>query len=87
MLSERCIMWTPTPLIPVFSNNNLQLFQTPDYVVMYHEMIHDARIIPLDGDVVVVVVVVLVSCMVVVVVVWSLSLSLSLSLSRRERER
>ncbi len=49
MPSERCIMWTPTPLTPVFSNNNVQLFQTPDYVVMYHEMIHDVRVIPLDG--------------------------------------
>ncbi len=48
-LSERCIMWTPTPLTPVFSNNNVQLFQTPDYVVMYHEMIHDVRVLPLDG--------------------------------------
>ena len=38
-----------TPLTPTFNNNNIQLFQTPDYVVMYHEMIHDVRVIPLDG--------------------------------------
>jgi len=48
-LAERCIMWTPTPVRPVYSNNNLQVFQTPDYVAIYHEMIHDVRIIPLDG--------------------------------------
>ncbi len=48
-LAARCIMWTPTPLTPTFSNNNVQVFQTRDYVAIYHEMIHDARIIPLDG--------------------------------------
>ena len=48
-LSERCIMWTSTPILNGPSNNNLQIFQTPDYVVVYHEMIHDVRIIPLDG--------------------------------------
>ena len=30
-------------------NNNVQLFQTPDTVVIFNEMIHDARIVPLDG--------------------------------------
>ena len=29
--------------------NNMQLFQTPDYVVILNEMVHDARIVPLDG--------------------------------------
>ena len=42
-------MWTTTPLETTFNNNNIHLFQTPDYVVMYHEMIHDVRVIPLDG--------------------------------------
>ena len=41
-------MWTTTPLTPTF-NNNIHLLQTPDYVVLYHEMIHHARIILLDG--------------------------------------
>jgi hypothetical protein len=27
----------------------VQIIQTPDYVVVFHEMIHEARIIPLDG--------------------------------------
>jgi len=30
-------------------NNNFQLFQTPQYVVILNEMVHDARIVPLDG--------------------------------------
>jgi hypothetical protein len=30
-------------------NNNVQIFQTPGYVVIFNEMIHDARIIPTDG--------------------------------------
>ncbi len=47
-LSERCIMWTETPVLPTYSNNNLQVFQTPKTVAIYHEMIHDVRIIALD---------------------------------------
>ena len=27
----------------------MQLFQTPDYVVILTEMVHEARIVPLDG--------------------------------------
>ena len=30
-------------------NNNLQIFQTPNTVAIYHEQIHEALIIPLDG--------------------------------------
>src|SRR5262249_45951412 len=35
--------------IPGGYNNNYQIFQTPGYVVIFIEMIHDVRIIPLDG--------------------------------------
>ena len=35
--------------MPSGNNNNLQLFQTPDYVVVLTEMMHEARIVPLDG--------------------------------------
>src|SRR5690606_25272836 len=31
-------------------NNNLRIVQAPDYVVIESEMIHDARIIPLNGE-------------------------------------
>jgi len=50
-LAERCILW-PTagpPMVPGGYNNNYQIFQTPTHVVILVEMIHDARIIPLDG--------------------------------------
>ena len=36
-------------MTPGAYNNNLQLFQVPGYVVVLTEMVHDARIIPLDG--------------------------------------
>jgi hypothetical protein len=49
-LSERCIMFgAGPPILPGPYNNNLQIFQTPTHVVVVNEMIHDARIIPLDG--------------------------------------
>jgi hypothetical protein len=50
-LPERCILW-PTagpPMLPGGYNNNYQILQTPGYVVILIEMIHDVRIIPLDG--------------------------------------
>ncbi len=47
-LSERCITRT-LPRLPALYNNNVQIFQAPGYVVILMEMIHDARIIPLDG--------------------------------------
>ncbi len=30
-------------------NNYLQVFQTPDYVVILTEIVHEARVVPLDG--------------------------------------
>jgi hypothetical protein len=51
LLSERCLLW-PTagpPMLPVVYNNNYQIFQAPGYVAIEIEMIHDLRIIPLDG--------------------------------------
>ncbi len=50
-LPERCLLW-PTagpPMLPSGYNNNYQIFQAPGYVVIFIEMIHDFRIIPLDG--------------------------------------
>jgi hypothetical protein len=34
---------------PSFYNNNVQILQVPGSVVLLNEMIHDIRIIPLDG--------------------------------------
>ena len=50
-LGERCILGRPAgpPMRPETYNNLVQVFQTPDYVVLLPEMIHDARIIPLDA--------------------------------------
>jgi hypothetical protein len=47
-LWERCIT-RGLPMIPGPYNNNYQILQTPGYVAIFHEMIHDARIVPLDG--------------------------------------
>ena len=50
-LQERCLGWTVTgpPMVPGAYNNNMELFQTPDSVAIVNEMVHDHRIIPLDG--------------------------------------
>ena len=51
-LAERCLVGfnNGPPMMPsAYNNNNMQLFQTPDTVVILNEMVHDARIIPLDG--------------------------------------
>jgi hypothetical protein len=49
-LWEQCITrGLPNVMLPQPYNNNYQIFQTRDYVVVLAEMIHDARIIPLDG--------------------------------------
>ena len=49
-LYDRCITrGMPGAMLPGFYNHNYQILQTPDHVVILVEMIHDARIIPLDG--------------------------------------
>ncbi len=50
-LSERCLVGfnAGPPLNPSAYNNNLRVVQTPDYVLLVTEMIHDARIVALDG--------------------------------------
>ena len=50
-LGERCLLGfnAGPPVIPSAYNNTLQVFQTPDHVVILNEMIHDARIVPLAG--------------------------------------
>jgi hypothetical protein len=49
-LAERCIIWPHQgpPMQPVGYNSNLAFVQGPGYVVVIQEMIHDARVIPLD---------------------------------------
>ena len=36
-------------MIPVMYGNNYQILQTPGFVVITYEIIHEARVIPLDG--------------------------------------
>ena len=49
-LPVRCIIRTDDPpYLPTIYNNNFHIFQSPGYVVIAPEMIHSARIIPLDG--------------------------------------
>ncbi len=50
-LPERCIIGSKQgpPMLPGGYNRNIQIFQTPDHVIIHQEMIHEARIIPLDG--------------------------------------
>jgi hypothetical protein len=47
---DRCITrGLPEVMLPTAYNNNLQIIQTPGYVVIVTEMIHEARIVPTDG--------------------------------------
>jgi len=48
-LSERCLVYRPVPVRSSGYNNNNQIVQTPGYVAMLQEQIHEVRIIPLDG--------------------------------------
>src|SRR5262245_57246450 len=50
-IQERCLVWgnEGPPMMPAGYNNYLQIVQTPAYVAIMQEMIHDVRIIPLDG--------------------------------------
>ena len=50
-LGARCIIMATAgpPMLGGAYNNNYQIVQTPGYVMILVEMIHDVRIIPLDG--------------------------------------
>ena len=48
---DRCITrGVPGSMFPAGYNNAYQIVQTPGYVVIVHEMIHDARIIPVGSS-------------------------------------
>ncbi|ALO45272.1 hypothetical protein [Pseudohongiella spirulinae] len=58
-IGERCLLFydfrtsnssAGPPMMPIIYNNNYQIVQTPDYVVIIAEMMHDARIIRIDGE-------------------------------------
>jgi hypothetical protein len=52
-LSERCLLGfgstSGPPMLPVLYNNNYQIVQTPDAVMILVEMVHDVRIIRMNG--------------------------------------
>lgn len=49
-LSERCLVGfnAGPPLIPSAYNNNIRIVQAPGHVVLFTEMIHDARVVKMD---------------------------------------
>ena len=50
-IAERCIMGfnAGPPMTPGGYNQNVQIVQHADYVVLLNEMVHNARIVPLDN--------------------------------------
>jgi hypothetical protein len=47
-LWDRCLTRS-LPIVPGPYNNNIEIVQTKTHVAINHEMIHDVRIVPLDG--------------------------------------
>jgi hypothetical protein len=48
-LTERCLPDSEIPIIPVGLNDNYQIVQTPDYVMILAEMVHDVRIVRMNA--------------------------------------
>ena len=50
-LSDRCLLGfnAGPPMVSSAYNNNVQILQTADYVVIFNEMVHNARLVPIDG--------------------------------------
>jgi hypothetical protein len=50
-LADRCILGfnAGPPMTPGAYNNHVQITQAPGYVALVVEMVHDARIVPIDG--------------------------------------
>jgi hypothetical protein len=50
-LAERCITWgnVGPPMMPPTYNANFQIMQTRQQVILRHEMMHDVRVVHLDG--------------------------------------
>jgi hypothetical protein len=50
-LADRCILGfnAGPPMTPGAYNNHVQISQAPGYVTLVVEMVHDARVIPVDG--------------------------------------
>jgi hypothetical protein len=49
-LYERCITrGLASTILPTLYNNNIRISQSPGYVAITHEMIHETRVVPLGG--------------------------------------
>jgi hypothetical protein len=49
-LLERCISrGVPGAILPGLYNNNIRISQSPGFVAIVHEMVHETRVVPLDG--------------------------------------
>ena len=48
-LGDRCLVYRPVPITSSGYNNNVQIAQSPGYVAILQEQIHEVRVIPLDG--------------------------------------
>jgi hypothetical protein len=50
-LADRCILGfnAGPPMTPGAYNNHVQITQAPGYVILIAEMVHDARVIPVEG--------------------------------------
>jgi hypothetical protein len=49
-LGERCLSYTPVPMLPQLYNGNYQIVQTSGYVMILSEMIHEARIVRMHAS-------------------------------------
>ncbi len=53
-VGERCLLsfgsHSGPPMLPVMYNSHYEIFQSPGYVVILAEMVHDARIIPITDE-------------------------------------
>jgi len=53
-LAERCLLSFSSsggpPMLPILYNNHYQIVQSPGYVMILVEMVHDARIIRIDSE-------------------------------------
>ena len=48
--NDRCLVDTQVPIAPSSDNNHVHILQSPGYVVILQEKIHDARIIPVTDQ-------------------------------------
>ena len=48
-ISDRCITRGPLAALPTLYGNGLRIVQNPGWVAINYEMIHETRVIPLDG--------------------------------------